>query len=160
MTVARGATIGLGSNLGDARALFAAALDALGRLPQTRVLATSSYYASAPFEADGPDYLNAVARIETRLSPRELLEAMQRIELAHGRVRGVRNAPRTLDLDLLLYADERIDEPGLVVPHPRLHERAFVLVPLAEIAPAQEVPGLGAVTALLSGVVGQRIVKA
>lgn len=151
------AFIGLGANLGDAEATLAAAFAALARLPRSRLVARSSLYRSQPVDADGPDYLNAAARLDTALSPRELLEALLSIEHDQGRERAHRNAPRTLDLDLLLYGNRRIDEPGLVVPHPRLHERAFALLPLAEIAPALEVPGQGAVSALLAAVAGQRI---
>ena len=153
------AYIGLGANLGDARATLSAALTALGRLPETTLRATSSTYRSAPIESSGPDYLNAVARLDTRLSPLALLVELQRIEHEHGRERPYRNAPRTLDLDLLLYGDQRIDLPGLTVPHPWLHERAFVLRPLAELAPELVVPGHGAVGTLLASVADQRIDK-
>lgn len=149
--------IGLGANLGDAEATLAAALASLARLPRSRLVARSSLYRSQPVDADGPDYVNAVARLDTALSPRELLEALLTVEHAHGRERSHRNAPRTLDLDLLLHGDRLIDEPGLVVPHPRLHLRAFVLLPLAEIAPDLEVPGHGPVRGLLAAVAGQRI---
>ena len=151
--------IGLGANLGDAHATLSAALTALGALPETTLRATSLTYRSAPIESSGPDYLNAVARLDTRLSPLALLAELQRIEHEHGRERPYRNAPRTLDLDLLLYGDQRIDAPGLTVPHPRLHERAFVLRPLAELAPELVVPGQGAVGTLLVSVADQRIDK-
>jgi 2-amino-4-hydroxy-6-hydroxymethyldihydropteridine diphosphokinase len=153
------AYIGLGANLGDARATLSAALTALGALPETTLSATSSTYRSAPVDSSGPDYLNAVVRLDTRLSPLALLAELQRIEHEHGRERPYRNAPRTLDLDLLLYGDQRIDMPGLTVPHPRLHERAFVLRPLAELAPELVVPGRGAVGTLLASVADQRIDK-
>ena len=153
------AYIGLGANLGDARATLSAALTALGRLPETTLRATSSTYRSAPVDSSGPDYLNAVARLDTRLSPLVLLAELQRIEHEHGRERPYRNAPRTLDLDLLLYGDQRIDVPGLTVPHPRLHERAFVLRPLAELSPELVVPGQGVVGTLLASVADQRIDK-
>ncbi|MEO7057563.1 MAG: 2-amino-4-hydroxy-6-hydroxymethyldihydropteridine diphosphokinase [Caldimonas sp.] len=153
------AYIGLGSNLGDSEATLAAAFAALAVVPRSRLVAHSSLYRSAPVAAVGPDYVNAVARLETALSPQELLEELQRIELAHGRDRPHRNAPRTLDLDLLLHGEVTIDEPGLVVPHPRLHERAFVLVPLHELAPALELPGLGPVRGLLPAVAEQPIVR-
>ena len=129
------AFIGLGANLGDAAAALRGALDALAELPQTRLIATSSLYRTAPVDAGGPDYLNAVARIETGLQPHALLDALQAIELAHGRERPYVNAPRTLDLDLLLFGEQRIASPRLTVPHPRMLERAFVLQPLLEIAP-------------------------
>ncbi|MCW5664543.1 MAG: 2-amino-4-hydroxy-6-hydroxymethyldihydropteridine diphosphokinase [Piscinibacter sp.] len=151
------AWVGLGANLGDARATLAAALDALGRIDATRLLRRSSIYRSAPIDSSGPDYLNAVAELETTLAPHELLARLQAIERAHGRERPYRNAPRTLDLDLLLYGDAVIDTPTLAVPHPRLHERAFVLHPLAELAPGLVVPGRGRVEAQLPGVSDQRI---
>ena len=127
--------VGLGANLGDAVATVQAAFDALGLLPQTNCVARSSLYRSAPVDAQGSDYINAVAQLRTGLSPLALLDALQAIEDRFGRERPYRNAPRTLDLDVLLYGQQRIVSPRLTVPHPRLHERAFVLVPLAEIAP-------------------------
>ena len=130
------AYVALGANLGDARATVSAALAALDRLPATRLLRASSLYRSAPWEASGPDFINAVAAVETGLSALELLRALQALELDAGRERPYRNAPRTLDLDLLLHGDTRLDTPELTLPHPRLRERAFVLLPLAEIAPA------------------------
>ena len=130
------AHVALGANLGDARATVRDAIAALDRLPQTRLLRASALYRSAPWEASGPDFINAVAAIETGLGAHELLHALQALELQAGRERPYRNAPRTLDLDLLLYGDAIIDSPELIVPHPRLRERAFVLLPLAEIAPA------------------------
>ena len=130
------AFVALGANLGDARATVSDAIAALDRLPQTRLLRASALYRSAPWEASGPDFINAVAAVETGLDAHELLRALQALELQAGRERPYRNAPRTLDLDLLLYGDAVIDTPDLSVPHPRLRERAFVLLPLAEIAPA------------------------
>ena len=153
------AYIGLGANLGDARATLAAALDAITALPQTRRDATSPLYRSAPVDADGPDYLNAVARIRTALAPLVLLHALQAIELQHGRERPYRNAPRTLDLDLLLYGEQQIATAELTVPHPQLQHRAFVLRPLADLAPQLEVPGVGAVASLLPAVARQRLDK-
>ncbi|NMM82641.1 2-amino-4-hydroxy-6-hydroxymethyldihydropteridine diphosphokinase [Acidovorax sp. SRB_14] len=129
------AWIGLGANLGERAAALRAALAAIAALPGTRVLRVSSLYRSAPVGAGGPDYLNAVAEIATTLAPQALLEGLQAIEQAAGRERPYRNAPRTLDLDILLFGDAPIETPTLTVPHPRLHERAFVLLPLAEIAP-------------------------
>ena len=129
------AHVALGANLGDARATVRDAIAALDRLPQTRLLRASALYRSAPWEASGPDFINAVAAIETGLGAHELLHALQALELQAGRERPYRNAPRTLDLDLLLYGDALIDSPELIVPHPRLRERAFVLLPLAEISP-------------------------
>src|SRR5438128_2571535 len=124
------ACIGLGANLGDARAALNAARDALGQMPATTLVAMSPLYRSAPVDATGPDYLNAVALVRTELDAHQLLHALQAIELRHGRERSHRNAPRTLDLDLLLYGDEVIRTDDLTVPHPRMHERAFVLRPL------------------------------
>jgi 2-amino-4-hydroxy-6-hydroxymethyldihydropteridine diphosphokinase len=144
------AYIALGSNLEDPAAQVRAAFAALSTLPQTQLRACSSLYRTAPVGyADQPDFINAVAAIETTLAPRALLDALLALELARGRARTFANAPRTLDLDVLLYGDQSIDEPGLCVPHPRMHERAFVLVPLAEIAPACVIPGRGAVADLL-----------
>ncbi len=132
--------VGLGANLGDALATVREAFDALGTLPQTTCVARSSLYRSAPVDAQGSDYINAVVQLRTGLSPLALLDALQGIEDRFGRERPYRNAPRTLDLDLLLYGQRRIVSPRLTVPHPRLHERAFVLVPLAEIAPDLALP--------------------
>ncbi|WP_428420040.1 2-amino-4-hydroxy-6-hydroxymethyldihydropteridine diphosphokinase [Methylibium sp.] len=151
------AYIGLGANLGDARLTLKTALAALAELPDTRLVASSSLYRSAPIESSGPDYVNAVAALDTALGPHALLAALQSIEQAHGRERPYRNAPRTLDLDLLLHGDTRLDTPTLTLPHPRLHERAFVLRPLAEIAPALVLPGRGAVSALLPAVADQAV---
>ena len=129
------AFVALGANLGDAQASVRQALADLNRLPETRVLARSRLYRTAPHEAQGPDFINAVAKLDTRLSAPDLLAQLQALELAAGRERPYRNAPRTLDLDLLLYGDARIDSPQLTLPHPRMHERAFVLRPLADVAP-------------------------
>lgn len=131
------AYIGLGANLGDARAALLAAVRALQGLDGGEALAVSSLYSSAPIDSSGPDYLNAVACLPTRLSAPDLLAALQQIENAAGRERPYRNAPRTLDLDVLLYGDASIDSPSLTVPHPRMYQRAFVLLPLAELAPAR-----------------------
>ena len=129
------AFIALGANLGDARQSVEDALQALARLPDTRVSARSRLYRTAPHEATGPDFINAVARIETGLNAPALLDALQAIEHAAGRERPYVNAPRTLDLDILLYGDARIDSARLTVPHPRMQGRAFVLHPLADVAP-------------------------
>nr|WP_280189470.1 2-amino-4-hydroxy-6-hydroxymethyldihydropteridine diphosphokinase [Delftia sp. PS-11] len=131
----RWVAIGLGANLGDRGRALAMALLAMDALPGTRLVAVSSLYSTAPVDSSGPDYLNAVAAVRTTLAPLALLDALQAIELAAGRERPYRNAPRTLDLDIELWEDECIRLPRLCVPHPRMHERAFVLVPLAEIAP-------------------------
>jgi 2-amino-4-hydroxy-6-hydroxymethyldihydropteridine diphosphokinase len=155
----RAAFVGLGSNLGDRVAALDGALAALAALPQTTLIARSSYYESAPLDAPGGDYLNAVARLRTSLAPLALLRALQAIEARHGRQRPFPNAPRTLDLDLLLYGELALESEALTLPHPRLHERAFVLVPLAEIAPDLVLPSYGTVGALASRVVGQRVAK-
>ena len=129
------AYVALGANLGEAAAVVASAIDALNRLPDTWLEARSHLYRSAPVDAQGPDFINAVAAVSTRLTAPDLLLALQQLEQRAGRERPYRNAPRTLDLDLLLYGDARIDSPSLTVPHPRMMERAFVLLPLAELAP-------------------------
>ncbi|MDW7745817.1 2-amino-4-hydroxy-6-hydroxymethyldihydropteridine diphosphokinase [Halomonas sp.] len=130
------AWIGLGSNLDGPRAHVERALGELDRLPLTRRVAASRLYASAPVgPADQPDYINAVAQLETRLSPLALLDQLQALEQRHGRVRGRRWGARTLDLDLLLFDDQRVTLPRLTLPHPEMARRAFVLVPLAELAP-------------------------
>jgi 2-amino-4-hydroxy-6-hydroxymethyldihydropteridine diphosphokinase len=153
------AVVGLGANLGDPRATLEAAIARLRELAGDEAgFVVSSFWRSAPVDASGPDFLNAVAAFDTPLAPHALLDALQAIELAHGRERPYRNAPRTLDLDLLLYglrgadgglvlADER-----LVLPHPRAHLRAFVLEPLAELWPDLTIPGRGPVAGLLAGV--------
>jgi len=129
------AWIGLGANLGDRGQALARAVHAMAALPGTQVCRVSSLYASAPIDAGGPDYLNAVAELQTTLEPLALLHGLQAIELAAGRERPYRNAPRTLDLDVLLYADQQLHSAALTVPHPRMWERAFVLQPLAELQP-------------------------
>jgi 2-amino-4-hydroxy-6-hydroxymethyldihydropteridine diphosphokinase len=126
---------GLGANLGHARQSIASAILALGKLPETLLVGRSSFYQSAPFQADGPDYTNAVVHLRTRLNAIDLLRAFQSVEDLAGRERPYRNAPRTLDIDLLLYGNGNIQSPELQVPHPRMHERAFVLLPLSELAP-------------------------
>lgn len=131
------AFIGLGANLGDRGAALRQAAVALGQLPGTQLLAVSSLYRSAPVDATGPDYLNAVAAIATTLAPLALLAQLQALEHAAGRLRPYRNAPRTLDLDVLLYGAVQQDDPTLTLPHPRMTERAFVLRPLHELAPAR-----------------------
>jgi 2-amino-4-hydroxy-6-hydroxymethyldihydropteridine diphosphokinase len=155
------AFVALGCNLGDCPRTLADAAVAIDALPCTSVTAASSVYVTAPVGVDEPqpDYYNAVVRVSTALEPRMLLDALQRIETAAGRNRDddVRNAPRTLDLDLVVYGDRVVDEPGLTVPHPRMAARAFVLAPFAEIAPDTIVPGHGQVRELLSKVSGQRI---
>ncbi|HKZ11093.1 MAG TPA: 2-amino-4-hydroxy-6-hydroxymethyldihydropteridine diphosphokinase [Rhodanobacteraceae bacterium] len=145
--------VALGSNLDDPRAQVQHAFEALAALPRSRLLARSRLYRTPPWGVTSqPDFINAAARLETSLSPRELLDALQAVEVRAGRMRAIRNGPRILDLDLLLYGGRIIDEPGLVVPHPRLHERAFVLLPLADVAPDFEVPGQGRVRDLVANV--------
>jgi len=147
------AYVALGSNLEEPQHQLQAGFAALARLPGTQLISRSSLYRSAPVGyLDQPDFVNAVAEVRTALTPRALLNALLEIERAHGRVREFPNAPRTLDLDIVLYGEQVVHEPGLSIPHPRLHERAFVLVPLAEIAPDAEVPGRGCVRELLAGV--------
>jgi 2-amino-4-hydroxy-6-hydroxymethyldihydropteridine diphosphokinase len=152
------AFIGLGSNLGAPEAQLRRAIAALAELPQTRLLAASSLYRSAPVgNADQPDFVNAVAQLATALAPQPLLAALLETEKRFGRERSVRNAPRTLDLDLLLYDAQVIAAPGLELPHPRMHQRAFVLAPLVEIAPECEIPGKGRAAALLAACAGQDV---
>jgi 2-amino-4-hydroxy-6-hydroxymethyldihydropteridine diphosphokinase len=153
------AYVGLGSNLGDRAMEIERAFAELAALPATTLRARSSVYRTAPVDAGGDDYFNAVAQLRTTLAPLALLHALQAIEQAHGRERPFANAPRTLDLDLLLHGDAVLAGDALTLPHPRLHERAFVLVPLAEVAPALVVPGRGGVTALREAVAAQRVVK-
>jgi len=152
------AFVGLGANLGDPVAQVTRAMAALAEIDDTRVVRASSRYRTSPIgHSDQPDYVNAVALLDTGLAPRALLDALLGIEQAAGRERSFRNAPRLLDLDLLLYGDQVIDAPGLVVPHPRMHERAFVLVPLAEIAPDAVIPGHGRAADLLRGLQNQSV---
>lgn len=131
------AYVGLGANLGDAARSVLDAIRRIAELPHTMVIRESSLYRSAPIESSGPHYVNAVVGISTNLTAPGLLRQLQRIEAEAGRERPYRNAPRTLDLDLLLYGDAHIAGDGLQVPHPRMNERAFVLVPLAQIAPGR-----------------------
>lgn len=152
------AYVGMGSNLGDPPAQIAAALAALSRMPRSRLDACSPLYRSAPVgDAAQPDFVNAVARVETGLAPEALLDALQAIERAQGRERPFPGAPRSLDLDLLLYASQRIDRARLSVPHPRMHERAFVLRPLLDLDAGIEIPGHGAAAACLRALSGQRV---
>lgn len=145
------AFIGLGANLGDPQRALREALQGIARLPATALVRSSRVYRSEPVDAGGPDYFNAVAEVRTGLSAPELLAGLQALEQAAGRERPYRNAPRTLDLDLLLYGDARIASAALTVPHPRMRERAFVLLPLRELAPQRVDPRD------LAGVAGQRI---
>ena len=148
------AFVGLGSNLGNREVILRAAVAALAQTDGVEVVAVSTFRDTAPVgNLDQPRFLNGVAALETELPPRELLGLLLAVEARFGRDRTAVPAqgPRTLDLDLLLYGDAAIDEENLRVPHPRLHERAFVLEPLREVAPGLEVPGKGSVEALLAG---------
>jgi len=139
------AYIGLGANLGDREAALRAAVAALGASDGIEVVAVSAFRETDPVGyLDQPRFLNGAAAVETALAPRELLDALLAVERSLGRTReGPRFGPRTIDLDLLLYGDDSLDEPGLTVPHPRLHERAFALEPLAELDPGLVIPGKG-----------------
>ena len=152
------AYIGIGSNLADPRAQVERALDELGEIARSRLAARSSLYGSAPlgYEAQ-PEFVNAVARLDTELEGFELLCELQAIESRHGRRRSFANAPRTLDLDLLLFGEQRIAAPQLVVPHPRMHERAFVLLPLLELAPGVHIPGRGSAAACAAALPDQKV---
>lgn len=155
------AYIGLGSNLGDSAARIGAGMQALRRLAQTRDVRCSALYRSAPVGiTEQPDFINAVCVCATQLSAEALMQQLLAIERLHGRERtGPKGGPRTLDLDLLLYNDRVSDTPVLTLPHPRLHERAFVLYPLAELAPELVVPGRGELRALLRACPPQRVEK-
>lgn len=153
------AYIGIGSNLGDARANVLQALRELDQLASTRLVARSSLFSTAPIESSGDDYINAVAAISTSLPAEELLQALLAVEQVHGRERPYFNAPRTLDLDLLLYGDAVINSDTLTVPHPRMTQRAFVLIPLLQIDPFIEIPGLGAAHQFAPSVADQAISK-
>ncbi|HVW64560.1 MAG TPA: 2-amino-4-hydroxy-6-hydroxymethyldihydropteridine diphosphokinase [Nitrosospira sp.] len=145
------AFIALGSNLEDPVSHIRRAFEELAELPSSRVLRRSSLYRSAPVgRIDQPDFINAVAEMETSLSPRGLLAALLEIERRHGRIREYPNSPRTLDLDVLMYDHMKSDEPDLVLPHPRMHQRAFVLQPLLEIAPDCHIDGHGSAAQLLA----------
>ncbi len=153
------AYVGLGANLGDPTATVQHAIGCLGELPATALRAASSLYRTAPVDAAGPPYINAVAALDTGLTPEALLEALQELERRAGRERPYHHAPRTLDLDLLLHGHAQVQTGRLTVPHPRLHQRAFVLRPLLEIAPDLEVQGLGRLDRLLPAVAGQSVVR-
>lgn len=151
------AYIGIGANLGQAEHNVRQALAALQKIPQTQLNAASSLYASAPVDAGGDDYVNAVARLETQLDADALLRQLQAIEQTFGRERSFRNAPRTLDLDLLLYGQAQIASATLDVPHPRMMARAFVLLPLLELDASIQIPGKGAAVDYLADIVDQPI---
>jgi 2-amino-4-hydroxy-6-hydroxymethyldihydropteridine diphosphokinase len=145
------AYIGLGANLGDREAAIREALRLLGERDRVRVVAVSGLKETDPVGVvDQPRFLNGAAQLDTELGPRELLDALLEVERALGRVRAERWGPRTIDLDLLVYGDVELEEPGLAVPHPRLHERRFALEPLAELAPGLLIPGLGSVESVLA----------
>lgn len=150
--------IGLGANLGDTKSTLNAAITDLRSNQKIKIIKISSFYSSKPVDADGPDYTNAVALINTSLSAQELLTATQTIETNHGRKRLYHNAPRTLDLDILLFNDCNINESNLEIPHPRMHIRAFVLLPLLEIAPDIKLPQ-GNKDQLLENIKDQAIYK-
>ena len=152
------AYVGLGANIGEPRRQLQAAIEELMGLPRTRLVLVSGLYRSDPVGAAGqPDFLNAVAQLDTELPPEALLDRLQEIENRHGRERPFPGAPRTLDLDLLLHGNQSIASPRLTVPHPRMHERAFVLEPLTEIAPDISIPGRGAARELLAACCGQNV---
>ena len=154
------AYIALGANLGDPIATIRAALGALANLPESRVVLSSSLYRTAPVgELEQPEFINAVAALETTLAPESLLDGLLDIETRFGRIRAEKNGPRTLDLDLLLYGNHQLDLPRLTLPHPRLHLRAFVLYPLAELAPDIHLPGRGTIAAWLPAVANQGIIR-
>jgi 2-amino-4-hydroxy-6-hydroxymethyldihydropteridine diphosphokinase len=155
--LAQRAYVGLGANLGDPLATLRSAACALAAHEGVLACHASGAYRSAPLQAEGPSFVNAVLALDTTLTPEALLALLQSIEQAHGRERPYRNAPRTLDLDLLLHGDERRDTPALTLPHPRLHERAFVLRPLLELAPDVRLPALGALRDHLPTVADQAI---
>jgi 2-amino-4-hydroxy-6-hydroxymethyldihydropteridine diphosphokinase len=155
MTVAY---VGLGANVGEPRRQLEAAIAELTKLPDTNFVLASGIYKSSPLGyLDQPDFLNAVVQLDTRLSPDALLDRLQEIERRHGRERPFPGAPRTLDLDLLLHGDGVVGTPRLTLPHPRMHERAFVLEPLTEIAPDIAIPGRGAASELLAACRGQAV---
>lgn len=151
------AFVGAGANLGDAVRAVREAVQSLGRIEGCRLGRCSSLYRSAPWQAQGPDFINAVVELHTTLRAETLLQRLQSIESAGGRVRSVRNAPRTLDLDLLLYGELVQNLAALTLPHPRLHQRAFVLQPLAEIDSGLVLPGLGPIGPWLEKAAVQRI---
>ncbi len=152
------AFLALGSNLDGPREQVARGMSEIAALPETQLLKRSSLYRTAPVGfLDQPDFINAVVMVETALAPHALLDGLLDIERRHGRLRDFPGAPRTLDLDVLLYADVVLHEPGLTLPHPRMHERAFVLRPLAEIAPEAVIPGQGRVADLLRECPDQRL---
>lgn len=160
MSVSHQAFVALGANIGDPITTLRSALAELAKMEDTRLVVASSLYRTAPVGlTNQPDFINAVAELETTLSAPNLLAALFKIEAEFGRIRKDRNGPRSLDLDLLLYDDLKLDTPQLTLPHPRLHLRAFVLAPLAEIAPDIALPGRGTLAAWLPAVANQAIAR-
>lgn len=153
------AWIGLGANLGDRFDTLAQVVSVFKQHAEIQLLKGSSFYRSAPVDATGPDYINAVISVHTALAPKALLHELQKIEHSFGRTRPYRNAPRTLDIDILLYEGVETSDEELTLPHPRMHERAFVLQPLFEIAPELVIPHHGAIKGLLAAVSDQAIVR-
>ena len=144
------AAVALGSNLEDPEAQVQRGFEEIAALPQTQLVKRSRLYRTAPVGyVDQPDFVNACALVETGLAPRALLDALLAVEKRHGRVREIANGPRTLDLDVVLYGDQVVDEPGLKIPHPRAHERMFVLAPLFDVWPDAVIPGRGPVRELV-----------
>lgn len=153
------AYLGIGANLGDARENVIAALTALREHASIETIDASSLFKTAPVDASGDDYCNAVARIATRMTPHELLACLQAIERDHGRQRPYRNAPRTLDLDILLYDQCELNDTELTIPHPRMTQRAFVLIPLLQLDPMIVIPGLGPAHQFVPAVSDQAITR-
>ncbi len=153
------AYVALGANLGQALQALKEVVDRINNEDEIAVIKTSSFYKTVPIDSTGPDYINAVIEIQTELSDEQLLERLLEIEKDFGRVRpaGIHNAPRTMDLDLLLFEDEVKQSEFLTLPHPRMHERAFVLVPLCEISPEIVIPGKGLAKDYLKSVAEQGI---
>jgi 2-amino-4-hydroxy-6-hydroxymethyldihydropteridine diphosphokinase len=151
--------VGIGANLGDARATVKTAFARLAELPTSRLIAQSSLFRTAPIDSSGDDYINAVAHLQTALKAEALLQQLRAIELEFGRERPYQNAPRTLDLDILLFGTDKIASDALTVPHPRMTERAFVLIPLLQLDPFIKIPGKGAAHAFAAAVADQRISK-
>jgi 2-amino-4-hydroxy-6-hydroxymethyldihydropteridine diphosphokinase len=151
--------IGIGANLGEARQTVELAIECLRQLPESRLTGQSSLFRTAPVDAGGDDYINAVVRIDTSLPAEKLLLSLQTIEQDFGRERPYRNAPRTLDLDLLLYGQQTLSSATLTVPHPRMTQRAFVLIPLLQLDPFITIPGCGPAHGFVLGVAGQAIQK-
>lgn len=153
------AWVGLGANLGHPQQTLMSALEALAQLPQTCLRQTSAPYLTRPLDAEGPDYWNAVAELHTALPAKALLTAMQDIELQHGRQRPYRNAPRTLDLDLLWHEEGPVDDPKLTLPHPRMTQRAFVLAPWCELTPDLALPCGGTPSTWLTRLPDQGVIR-